>query len=167
MIDPMYHLTPETSKQAVRIIESWASSQWKSLHLQFTREDMIQEGYLVLDRVITRYPSRQENHLLSTLAASLRNRATDLSRRPDRPATLSELTDDDGGPLGEASTEDNFDRDYPGWLTSLMQFAEKAKPRQVEAMRSGEADEYLARKVGLPKGAPVREMVRRALGVAG
>ncbi len=162
----MYHLTPETTKQAVRIIESWASLQWKVLGHHFTREDMIQEGYIVLDRVITRYPSRSDNHLLSTLAASLQNRSSDLSRKPDRIATTSDLSVDAVEHLGQAAVEDSFDRDYPGWLQSLLDFASGATPRQIEAMRSSSADEYLARKIGLPAGAPVRKMVSVALGVA-
>ncbi len=164
-MEPMYHLSPETTKQAVRIIESWASLQWKVLGHHFTREDMIQEGYVVLDRVVTRYPSRSDNHLLSTLAASLQNRSNDLSRKPDRIATTADLSVDAVEHLGQQLTEDNLDSDYPGWLQALLEFASNATPRQIEAMRSGAGDEYLARKVGLPAGAPVRQMVRVALGV--
>jgi hypothetical protein len=162
----MYNLSPETTKQAARIIESWASLQWKVLGHHFTREDMIQEGYIVLDRVVTRYPSRSANHLLSTLAASLQNRSNDLSRKPDRIATTADLSVDAVEHLGQATMEDSFDRDYPGWLEALLSFAADATPRQIEAMRSNTADDYLARKVGLPVGAPVRSMVQVALGVA-
>jgi hypothetical protein len=166
MIEPMYHLTPDTSAQAVRIIESWASIQWKVLGHHYTRADMIQEGHLVLNRVVTRYPSRGDNHLLSTLAASLQNRSNDLSRRPDRDATVTDLTTSEGFLASEASTEDSFDRDYPGWLEALLAFTEGGAPRQLKIFQADEGDEYLAKKVGLPAGAPVRQMALRALGAA-
>ena len=163
----MYDLTPETTEQAVRIIESWASVQWKVLGHHFTREDMIQEGYIVLDRVVTRYAkSRTENHLLSTLATSLQNRSNDLSRRPDRDATETDLGGDEGLQFMEPAVEDSHDKDYPDWLVPLLDFVQSATPRQMQAIQGPGGDEYLANKCNLPSGLPLRRMVTEALGVA-
>jgi hypothetical protein len=163
----MYDLTPETTEQAVRIIESWASVQWKVLGHHFTREDMIQEGYIVLDRVVTRYAkSRTENHLLSTLATSLQNRSNDLSRRPDRDATETDLGGDEGLQFMEPDVEDRHDGDYPDWLVALLDFVQGATPRQLQAIQGPGGDEYLASKCNLPSGMPLRRMVTEALGAA-
>lgn len=166
-MERMYKLTPETSAQAVRIIESWASLQWKVLGHHFTRDDMIQEGYLVLDRVVKSYPQRQENHLLSTLAAALQNRSNDLSQKPDRVACISDYAYEDGKlPVAEATVEDNHDSDYPEWLATLLAFIQNATPRQLAAIQSEDGDNYLAKKCGLPRGMPVRHMIQQALGAA-
>lgn len=164
----MYHLTTESSKQAVRIIESWASLQWKVLGHHYTRLDMIQEGYLVLDRVVSRYgTTRSENHLLSTLSASLSNRSNDLSRRPDRDACISDFAEDsDSLPSAEAAYSQDFGSDSPDWLNKLLEFVQGATPRQLAAIRADGGDDYLADKCDLPRGLPVRRMVAEALGAA-
>lgn len=166
-MERMYKLTPETTAQANRIIESWASLQWKVLGHHFTRDDMIQEGYLVLDRVVKAYPKRSENHLLSTLAAALKNRSSDLSHKPDRDACLSDLSQDASSlPFADPTIEDSHDSDYPEWLALLLDFIQNATPRQLAAIQSDEGDDYLAKKCGLPRGMPVKDMVQKALGAA-
>lgn len=164
-MESMYNLSPENSKQAVRIIESWASLQWKVLGHHFTRDDMIQEGYIVLDRVVKRYPGRCDQHILSTLATSLQNRSSDLSQRRDRDACISDFAEDSTAlPSAEALYEDNHDGDYPVWLARLLDFVQSATPRQLEAISGPSGDDYLAQKCDLPKGLPVRRMVQEALG---
>jgi len=162
---PMYcQYTKSTSKQIVRIIESWASLQWKVLGHHFTRADLIQEGHMVMDKIKKKYPGRGEDHLLSTLARSLQNKSRDLAAKPDRLPAVSDLSRDDSK-LPEAQCEDPCPTfDYPDWLQKVIDFAERADPRQMSAIYGPGGNRYLAAKCDLPADFPVKEMVLRAIG---
>ena len=162
---PMYRqYTKATSKQIVRIIESWASLQWKVLGHHFTREDLIQEGHLIMDKIQKKYPGRGEDHLLSTLARSLQNKSRDLAAKPDRLPAVSDLSSEDGKLPAAEFHEATPTFDYPDWLQKVIAFADKADPRQLSAISGPGGNRYLADKCGLPADFPVKEMVLRAIG---
>lgn len=162
---PMYTAyTKETNKQFKRIIESWASFQWKVLGHHYTRIDLIQEGWMIMDRISRRYPDRDDDHILSTLARSLQNKSRDLSKKPDRLPAVSDLSVEDNI-LPPASSLDSPPReDYPAWLAKAIAFASQADTRQLAAIGGPKGNRYLAQKCGLPENYPVKQMVLRAIG---
>lgn len=163
-ISSMYpQYTEETRKQIKRIIESWASLQWKVLGHHFTRVDLIQEGWLIMERLVKKYPKREEPYMLSTLARSLQNKSRDLSKKPDRLPAVTDLSVQDNVLPPADHFDDEPDCDYPDWLQKAIEFAANADPRQLAAIASCRGDRYLAEKCGLPADFPVKKMVLRAL----
>jgi hypothetical protein len=156
--------TEETNKQFKRIIESWASLQWKVLGYHYTRIDLIQEGWMLMERLARRYPDRDDQHILSTLARSLQNKSRDQSKKPDRLPAESDLSDEDNVMPPAYSMDPLPAEDYPEWLQKVIDFASNADPRQIAAIRSPRGNLYLAEKCGLPKNYPVKQMVLRSIG---
>tara|TARA_R100000951_G_scaffold114379_1_gene118540 strand:- start:3334 stop:3819 length:486 start_codon:yes stop_codon:yes gene_type:complete len=156
--------TKETNKQFKRIIESWASLQWKVLGHHYTRIDLIQEGWLIMERIASRYPDRDDGHILSTLARSLQNKSRDLSKKPDRLPAVSDLSEADDSLPPPAVFDSPSQENYPAWLERALDFASKADSRELAAIGGPKGNRYLAEKCGLPKNYPVKKMVLRAIG---
>lgn len=158
---PQY--TKATQAQAKRIIESWASLQWKVIGHHFTRLDLIQEGYIVFTKIADRYPDRSEDHILSTLARSLQNRSRDLAAKPDRLPAVTDLSADDQDSIWEPEFEHDFDQERPSWLDALVEFARTATVKQLSVISGPNGDAFLAKHCGLSPKLPLKRMVKEAL----